>query len=376
MATAAKAYLLSHFSSNDLSFLKPHQPPTPPPLLFSRHLLLRPLLPAISSTFKNRAASLPVFNCLVSGVDGGGVADDFVFTRNSSFDREFSVIAGMLKRIEPLDTSIISKGVSTAARDSMKRTISTMLGLLPSDQFSVTISVSRRPLDRLLVSAIITGYTLWNAEYRVSLMRNFDVSPGSSVASVASHERGISAIEYQKREGRDVEVDVDTFSEYAMDKSSPLGLGDLSPEVLNYIAELKDELATIEKELNAQKQENLHLEYDGGGNSDLLEYLRTLEPNMVIELSRPSSSEVGEVIDELVQNIVEKLFKDDTASGFLEDSVTGKTENLPDGDIELCNTIGTSRDYLAKLLFWCMLLGHHLRGLENRLHLSCVVGLL
>ncbi|PRQ35964.1 hypothetical protein RchiOBHm_Chr4g0386271 [Rosa chinensis] len=36
----------------------------------------------------------------------------------------------------------------------------------------------------------------------------------------------------------------------------------------------------------------------------------------------------------------------------------------------------TSRDYLAKVLFWCMLLGHHLRGLENRLHLSCVVGLL
>ncbi|XP_043724383.1 uncharacterized protein LOC122671310 [Telopea speciosissima] len=389
MATASKAHLLSHFfSSNDISsFLKPHQPSTPPPTptppIFSRHIFLRPLLPAISvttnfSTAKNRSASLPVFNCLVSGVDGGGVADDFVFTRNSGFDREFSVIAGMLKRIEPLDTSVISKGVSTAARDSMKRTISAMLGLLPSDQFSVTVSVSRRPLDRLLVSAIITGYTLWNAEYRVSLMRNFDISPGSSEAPVASHGREISATEYQKREGRDVDVDVDvdTFSEYAMDESAPPDLGNLSPDALNYIAELKAELATIEKELNAQKQENLHLEYDGGGNNDLLEYLRTLEPNMVTELSRPSSSEVGKVTHELVQNILEKLLKDDTASGFLEDSVIEKTENLPDGDIELCNTFGTSRDYLAKLLFWCMLLGHHLRGLENRLHLSCVVGLL
>ncbi|PRQ35963.1 hypothetical protein RchiOBHm_Chr4g0386261 [Rosa chinensis] len=72
----------------------------------------------------------------------------------------------MLKRIEPLDSSVISKGVSDSAKDSMKQTISTMLGLLPSDQFSVTVRVCRAPLDRLLASSIITGYTLWNAEYR------------------------------------------------------------------------------------------------------------------------------------------------------------------------------------------------------------------
>ncbi|XP_043705304.1 uncharacterized protein LOC122655145 [Telopea speciosissima] len=382
MAATAKAYLLSRFSSNDLSLLRPFQSPPPIPLFSCHLLLIRPLLPSItltttnSSNCKNRSSSPPILNCLVSGVDGGGVADDFVSIRKSGFDREFSVIATMLKRIEPLDTSVISKGVSAAARDSMKRTISTMLGLLPSDQFSVTISVSRRPLDRLLVSAIITGYTLWNAEYRVSLMRNFDISPGSSGDSVHSHGCGVSDMEYQNREGTGVEVDVDTCSEFAMDRSVPPGLGDLSPEALNYIAELKSELATIEKEFNAQKQENLHLEYDGEGNNDLLEYLRTLEPNMVTELSRPSSSEVGEVIHELVQNVLPKLFKDDTSSSFLEDSAREKTENLPDGDIELCDTIGTSRDYLAKLLFWCMLLGHHLRGLENRLHLSCAVGLL
>lgn len=63
----------------------------------------------------------------------------------------------MLKKIEPLDNSVISKGVSDSAKDSMKQTISTMLGLLPSDQFSVTVRVSKRPLDRLLMSSIITG---------------------------------------------------------------------------------------------------------------------------------------------------------------------------------------------------------------------------
>lgn len=63
----------------------------------------------------------------------------------------------MLKQIEPLDTSVISQGISDSAKDSMKQTISTMLGLLPSDQFCVMVRVSKRPLNRLLVSSVITG---------------------------------------------------------------------------------------------------------------------------------------------------------------------------------------------------------------------------
>lgn len=131
----------------DLSLKPAFLPPQSP---LSHHLLIRPLLPA---TTKKRSA----ISCLISGVDGGGVSDEFVSTRKSGFGREFSVIANMLKRIEPLDNSVISKGVSDSAKDSMKQTISTMLGLLPSDQFSVTVRVSKQPLERLIVSSIVTG---------------------------------------------------------------------------------------------------------------------------------------------------------------------------------------------------------------------------
>lgn len=143
--SAAARAVLSRAADLSLkpTFLPPQQP-------FSHHLLIRPLLPASP---KRRSA----ISCLVSGVDGGGVSDEFVSTRKSGFGREFSVIANMLKRIEPLDNSVISKGVSDSAKDSMKQTISTMLGLLPSDQFSVSVSVSKHPLDRLLVSSIVTG---------------------------------------------------------------------------------------------------------------------------------------------------------------------------------------------------------------------------
>ena len=150
MAASARAFFLSRIT--DFS-IKPRLPPPPPPPLPSfsySHLgLQRRRFPSTSGA--------TTVSCLISGVDGGGVSDDFVSTRKLKFDRGFSVIANMLKRIEPLDTSNISQGVSDAAKDSMKQTISSMLGLLPSDQFAVTVRVSKSPLHNLLSSSIITG---------------------------------------------------------------------------------------------------------------------------------------------------------------------------------------------------------------------------
>ncbi|KAG6719850.1 hypothetical protein I3842_03G027700 [Carya illinoinensis] len=360
-ASAARALVHSHLT--DLS-LKPLRPNQAPAYLFSRHLL---------ATRKRRlSSSAPIFSCLISGVDGGGVSDDFVSTRKSGFDRGFSVIANMLKRIEPLDTSVISKGISDAAKDSMKQTISTMLGLLPSDQFSVTIRVSKRPLHRLLVSSIITGYTLWNAEYRILLTRNLEISTDSTNnRSNCSERREISEEEEESGEDRDTDMRIEDLKSIG-----PKVFGDLSPEALNYIQRLQSELSDAKEELNAWKQENLQIENGRGNRNNLLDYLRSLDPDMVTELSRPSSLEVEEIIQQLVQNVLRTFFKEERTPDFMGGPINGSTENHPNGGDEFSGTIGTSRDYLAKLLFWCMLLGHHLRGLENRLHLSCAVGLL
>lgn len=300
------------------------------------------------------------------------MSDDFVSTQKS-FDRGFTVIENMLMRIEPLDASVISEGVSTSAKDSMKQTISTMLGLLTSDQLSVTITVSKRPLDRLLVSSIITGYTLWNAEYRMSLMRNFDMTPYDGKGSNCPTEMEVSG----QQSGDDREIE---FGPHLPFKDSepciPRLFADLPPEALNYIQKLQSELTFAEKELKAQNHEIIQIEHDRGNRNDLLDYLRSMDPDMVTELSRPSSLEVKDIIQRLVQNILRRFFSDDANPNFMEHSVGRNSDNQADGYDEFCYKVETSRDYLAKLLFWCMLLGHRLRGLENRLHLSCAVGLL
>lgn len=54
--------------------------------------------------------------------------------------------------------SLIQKDVSNTTIDAMKRTISGMLGLLPSDQFQVMIDALWEPLSKLLISSMMTGY--------------------------------------------------------------------------------------------------------------------------------------------------------------------------------------------------------------------------
>ncbi|XP_021905446.1 uncharacterized protein LOC110820304 isoform X1 [Carica papaya] len=379
MAATSRAFVLSRFT--DVPSKKLLHPPHPPPAL--PHRLCR------RRTGVNVAT---VTSCLSSG----GVSDDyFVSTRKIGLDRGFAVIANMLRRIEPLDTSIISKGVSDSAKDSMKQTISSMLGLLPSDQFSVSVTVSEQPLHRLLISSIITGYTLWNAEYRVSLIRNLDIPV----------QRGDKRTQRESFDLKDRQTERESGIE-ELETIRPQVFGDLSPEALNSIQRLQSELSCVKEELNAQKQEKRRMENEKSSRNDLLEYLRSLDPELVnlfflckeilsafldshisqnifalligrqvSELSQPSSSEVEEIIHQLVHGLLQRFFKDEATSNFMGGSAIRSTRTDHDAGDE-SRTVGTSRDYLAKLLFWCMLLGHHLRGLENRLHLSCVVGLL
>ncbi|GAU37098.1 hypothetical protein TSUD_278850 [Trifolium subterraneum] len=66
-------------------------------------------------------------------------------------------------------------------------------------------------------------------------------------------------------------------------------------------------------------------------------------------MSRPSSVEVEDIIHQLVQNILRRFLLDDASSNFIEQSVE---DYHTDSDDEFSDTVATSRDYLAKLLFW------------------------
>lgn len=68
------------------------------------------------------------------------------------------MLLNLIQEIEPLDMSLIQKDVPANTVDAMKRTISGMLGLLPSNQFHVQVEALWESLFKLFVSSMKTGY--------------------------------------------------------------------------------------------------------------------------------------------------------------------------------------------------------------------------
>ncbi|KAJ6299077.1 hypothetical protein OIU76_020117 [Salix suchowensis] len=118
--------------------------------------------------------------------------------------------------------------------------------------------------------------------------------------------------------------------------------------------------------------------------NDLLDYLRSLQPEKVAELSEPTFPELKETIHSVVHGLLATL------SPKMHSKTPPQSENTSPGSLNIgvdCaelveNTslhfhplISLTRDYLARLLFWCMLLGHYMRGLEYRMELTELLSL-
>ncbi|KAF6150791.1 hypothetical protein GIB67_020874 [Kingdonia uniflora] len=277
-----------------------------------------------------------------------------------------SKLSSMIQDIEPLDVSLIQKDVPTDTVDAMKRTISGMLGLLPSDQFHVLTDALWDPLSKLLVSSMMTGYTLRNAEYRLCLETNTFHNPQDGTTLRGENE--------PKQE--DVSCDNITIQGIG---------GEMTPEAKQYLLQLQYRLLSAKRELHEIKRKNAALQmqqFVGEEQNDLLDYLRSLQPEKVAELSEPTTPELQETIHSVIHGLLATLSpkmhskapppsSENILSGTLNDVRNEQFEDCLENStsIQFQPLVSVTRDYLARLLFWCMLLGHYLRGLEYRLEL-------
>lgn len=78
----------------------------------------------------------------------------------------------------------LSKPSNQEVFRAMERTIVTMLGNLPSEDFNVMISTSRDNLGRLLASAMMNGYFLHNAEQRMAFEKSLQLAEANSADNV------------------------------------------------------------------------------------------------------------------------------------------------------------------------------------------------
>uniref|UniRef100_A0A2P2JA14 Uncharacterized protein MANES_S075500 n=1 Tax=Rhizophora mucronata TaxID=61149 RepID=A0A2P2JA14_RHIMU len=199
-----------------------------------------------------------------------------------------TVLSDLIQEIEPLDVSLIQKDVPPTTLDAMKRTISGMLGLLPSDRFQVSIEALWEPLSKLLVSSMMTGYTLQNAEYRLWLERNLDMDEGNlakqeSDSKSSFRETSVDNARQHDFSGKNVKSN--KMTDNPSDSIAVQGLGEMTPEAQQYILHLQSQLSSVKKELHEVKRKTAALQmqqFVGEEKNDLLDYLRSLQPEKVL----------------------------------------------------------------------------------------------
>ncbi|KGN43870.1 uncharacterized protein LOC101218281 [Cucumis sativus] len=350
-----------------------------------------PLLPP-STNFTSRFSALTISS---SSLHSASDNFDHAKRSHSPFSSKKSVLSSLIQEIEPLDVSLIQKDVPPTTVDAMKRTISGMLGLLPSDQFQVLVEALWEPVSKLLVSSIMTGYTLRNAEYRLCLERNLDFDDGNNYNQMNDNCRiDLHEILLDGANSGNIldENESSSKCEELLDNSSDniniQGIGEISPEVQQHIRHLQFQLSSIKKELHEVKRKSAALQmqqFVGEEKNDLLDYLRSLQPEKVAELSEPTSPDLKEAIHSVVHGLLATL------SPKIHSKVPSQSENIGTSTTNIGNEdcaelventslqfqplLTLTRDYLARLLFWCMLLGHYLRGLEYRMELMNLLSL-
>lgn len=367
----------------------------PPSYVGLRH---RPL--SLAFLPKSRPSVYPHNLRLVVAACSNSPPDDLTNSSSSRFHHfngsKKSVFSNLIQEVEPLDVSLIQKDVPADTVDAMKRTISGMLGLLPSDQFHVLIEAFWEPLSKLLVSSMMTGYTLWNAEYRLCLERNLDIHDDGHFKKqkpeCAMHDSHVMPLDKNTRlckcEGRnDLPPESERSEDMSYENQSVQGLGELTPEVLEYILQLESRLSSAKDELHEIKRKNAALQmqhFVGEEKNDLLDYLRSLQPEKVAELSEPTSPELQETVHSVVYGLLATLSPkihskapqyENPTSGTQNVGKEDCTEVLENTSLQFQPLVSVTRDYLARLLFWCMLLGHYLRGLEYRAELMQLLAL-
>ncbi|XP_074286252.1 uncharacterized protein LOC141611574 [Silene latifolia] len=320
--------------------------------------------------------------------------DDHLEFRDTSSSKK-PLLLDLIHDIEPLDVSLIQKDVPPTTIDAMKRTISGMLGLLPSNQFQIMVEALWDPLSRLLVSSMMTGYTLQNAEYRLCLERNLDIhednneSHKSESFNLGLQEMLLDSVRSVQYSGEsEVSAGTQEIADNISEDFNVENLKELTPEVQSYILQLRSRLSSTKKELKEIKRKNAALQmqqFVGEEKNELLDYLRSLQPEKVAELSEPTSPEVKETIHSVVHGLLATLspkmhskappLSEKNAAGSLNSGSQDSAELTENTSLNFQPVISLTRDYLARLLFWSMLLGHYIRGLEYRTQLTGLLSL-
>ncbi|GAB1542580.1 hypothetical protein NUACC21_52540 [Scytonema sp. NUACC21] len=85
-----------------------------------------------------------------------------------------------IQSMNPETIAQLSQPASPEVFQIIERTITGMLGTLPSEDFDTMITTSRENLGKIIASSMLNGYFLRNAEHRMELEKSLNLAGVSS----------------------------------------------------------------------------------------------------------------------------------------------------------------------------------------------------
>mmetsp|Transcript_4621 Transcript_4621/g.13969 ORF Transcript_4621/g.13969 Transcript_4621/m.13969 type:complete len:548 (-) Transcript_4621:54-1697(-) len=232
-----------------------------------------------------------------------------------------------VKIFKPGDISTLSKLVSADAHKAMKRSLNISLGNLPEPLFEMAVHTDREGLGQLLFTSQVTGYFL----------RDGEIVLAGSVLKLGNEE------EFEKpsgtrlpEPGSRVEKAVSgTLSWWDPSKNEKTEIS-----ASNYIQRLEAEVESLREQYDAFRA-------NGGAEitGRLLEYASLTNSANSAKLSNLSSAAA-----DAFQKIVDAL--------------------LGRSSVHVEQSVSTEKEYLTKLMIWCLMMGYHIRDIESRLELD------
>ncbi|KAI3418111.1 uncharacterized protein J3R85_013978 [Psidium guajava] len=232
-----------------------------------------------------------------------------------------------VKNVQPEFMELFVKKAPQQVVDAMRQTVTNMIGTLPPQFFTVTVTTIAENLAQLMYSVLMTGYMFRNAQYRLELQQSLD-----QVALPEKPDKK-DALDYAPGTQKKVSGEVIRWNNVS---------GPEKIDAVKYIELLEAEIEELNRQIGGTTN----------GKNELLEYLKTLEPQNLKELT----SSAGEDAILAMNTFIKRLLA-------ISDPGQMKT-----------TVSETSAPELAKLLYWLMVVGYGIRNIEVRFDMERVLG--
>ncbi|XP_041017793.1 uncharacterized protein LOC121260005 isoform X2 [Juglans microcarpa x Juglans regia] len=238
------------------------------------------------------------------------------------------ILLEYVKNVQPEFMELFVKRAPQQVVDAMRQTVTNMIGTLPPQFFAVTVTTVAENLAQLMYSVMMTGYMFKNAQYRLELQQSLE-----QVALPEVQDKK-DVPDYAPGTQKNLSGEVIRWNNVS---------GPERIDAIKYIELLEAEIEELNRQVGRKS---------ANGQNELLEYLKSLEPQNLKDLT----SSAGEDVVLAMNTFIKRLM----AVSDPNQMKTSVTE--------------TSAPELAKLIYWLMVVGYSIRNIEVRFDMERVLG--